>query len=571
MFSATKQRIEKQPVQETVAPRKAPWFGFLMRVVAWQILAFFVVELSLSLAGLGEEEMFKLDPVLGFKHMSNKKVTWRSEGFATSYFNEDGMREPGLAVAKPAGTYRVALLGDSLAESLQVPIEQSFGYQIEKQLTRDLKRPVQVLDFGVSGYSTVQEYLQLKKQVLKYKPDLILLCYNSRDCFENWSPPDEVLTNVRPAALHLPGRKLVVDTSPVTQWMKTPRAKFLKQVEFLRQNSRLWGLYSAAELDWSLHNEAYKKLIFFATKPGKAIRQSTNELNAYANELLAKLGNGKNATAITASSSSAATSSTASSTAVASTSNNNAASATVKTAATVSANTATTSTTKTAATVSANTPALLSSDTAEEAVRSGRDARAPGASIDTARASGRRGDAVRRPETAQSVVETQKPQSSPAAQAGRLTYQQLIVRTLGSLISEMKDTSNNHGAQFAVVALPVRSALSVRKGMETTFNDFDFNDEIKMLQGICSEKKVDFINIHEQAKSLSAKEKDELFFLVHLTPDGHSFVARHLEPVLEPYVSSSVAKHLEPGLDPYMRSGHHPGSAGVPPAYGGRP
>jgi hypothetical protein len=145
-----------------------------------------------------------------------------------------------------------------------------------------------------------------------------------------------------------------------------------------------------------------------------------------------------------------------------------------------------------------------------------------------------------RSETAKSASTVDKHVESTAAQPGRLNYQQLIVRTLGSLIAEMKTTSNDNGAQFAIVALPVRSALSVRKGMETAFNDFDFNDEVKMLQGICSEKKVDLINIHEQAKNLSAKDKDELFFLVHLTPEGHSFVAKQLKPFVEPYVRAGA-------------------------------
>jgi hypothetical protein len=306
-----------------------------------------------------------------------------------------------------------------------------------------------------------------------------------------------VLTNVRPAALHLPGRKLVVDTSPVTQWMKTPRAKFLKQVEFLRQNSRLWGLYSAAELDWSLHSEAYKKLIFFATKPGKAIRQSIGEFNAYTKELMVKFHMSKNVAGVPD-----------------------------------SVNSKPSSALKTVESVIAKRPAeSVTANAARSTVASTSAARSTVAVADSSAA---------RSETAKSASTVDKHVESTAAQPGRLNYQQLIVRTLGSLIAEMKTTSNDNGAQFAIVALPVRSALSVRKGMETAFNDFDFNDEVKMLQGICSEKKVDLINIHEQAKNLSAKDKDELFFLVHLTPEGHSFVAKQLKPFVEPYVRAGA-------------------------------
>ncbi len=160
--------------------------------------------------GLGEQDIYKLDRVIGFKHFPDKRVTWRSEGYSQSYFDSDGMREPGLTIAKPAGVYRVALLGDSMVEGLQVPIDQTFGKLIEPKLSKDTGRNVQVINFANSGYSTVQEYLQLKDKVFKYKPDLVVLGYMSRDMFENWSPPDATLTNVRPVAVHLPGHELVV-------------------------------------------------------------------------------------------------------------------------------------------------------------------------------------------------------------------------------------------------------------------------------------------------------------------------------------------------------------------------
>lgn len=244
----------------------------LLPYLAWQIAAILVAELVLFSAGLGEEEIFKLDPDLGTRHLTNKRVTWRTEGFAQSYFDMEGMREPGLTVAKPPGTYRVALLGDSMVEGLQVPIEDTFGQILQAGMSADLKKPVQVLNFGTSGYSTAQEYLQLKKQVFKFEPDLVVMCYDSRDMFENWSPADEVITNVRPVALHLPGGDLVVHSYHVKRWMNSPRAYFMKSIEWLRQNSRIWGLIAAIDLDLSLHNPVYRAAMNIANKPKQALK-----------------------------------------------------------------------------------------------------------------------------------------------------------------------------------------------------------------------------------------------------------------------------------------------------------
>lgn len=225
----------------------------ILQILIWQVAAILFAEFVLFFAGFGEEEILKLDPELGTKHMTSKRVTWRSEGFAQSYLNSDGLRSEEVSVEKPAGVYRVALLGDSLTESLQVTLEQTFGRLLQNDWNAS-GRKVQVLNFGTSGYSTAQEYLQLKSQVLKYQPDVVMVGYNSRDLFENWSPPDQVLTNVRPVAVKPPGGKLVVDSSPVKHWMRSARARFLARIEWLRENSRLCGMLSAVERDWSLHN-----------------------------------------------------------------------------------------------------------------------------------------------------------------------------------------------------------------------------------------------------------------------------------------------------------------------------
>ena len=156
----------------------------ILAVVAWQVVALLFVEGILYWSGLGEEDIYKMDKSVGFRHFPNKRVTWRSEGYSVSYFDADGMREPGLKIEKPAGVYRIALLGDSMVEGLQVPIEQTFGKLVEKRLNGESNRSVEILNFANSGYSTVQEYLLLKEKVFKYHPDLVVLGYMNRDMFE---------------------------------------------------------------------------------------------------------------------------------------------------------------------------------------------------------------------------------------------------------------------------------------------------------------------------------------------------------------------------------------------------
>lgn len=251
------------------------------QIVLWQAVALLFAEGIMYTAGLGEEEIFRLDKEIGFKHIPNKRIYWKQEGPGVySHFDSDGMREPNLQIAKPAGTYRIAVLGDSLVEGLQSPIEKTFGYRIGENLSKKLNRPIEVLNFGNSGYSTAQEYLQLKK-VWKYSPDLVLLGYSNRDIFENWSPPDETISNVRPYALHLPNSHLVVDNSSVTNWMRTPRAKFLLAIAPLREYSHIWGMISAAETQFGHTDPLYKAISEFLTNPVKSVRQMWAGLPAF--------------------------------------------------------------------------------------------------------------------------------------------------------------------------------------------------------------------------------------------------------------------------------------------------
>lgn len=103
--------------------------------------------------------------------------------------NSDGLRDREHSSAKPPGVLRVAVLGDSFTEALQVPMERDFCSVLERRLggceaLRDL-RP-EVINFGVSGYGTAQELITLQRKVWKYSPDVVVLAYfPGNDLYDN--------------------------------------------------------------------------------------------------------------------------------------------------------------------------------------------------------------------------------------------------------------------------------------------------------------------------------------------------------------------------------------------------
>ena len=67
-----------------------------------------------------------LDTERGIALRPGAKGVYREEGEGRFRINSEGMRDRERAVAKPAGSLRVAVLGDSMTEALQVAYEESF-------------------------------------------------------------------------------------------------------------------------------------------------------------------------------------------------------------------------------------------------------------------------------------------------------------------------------------------------------------------------------------------------------------------------------------------------------------
>jgi hypothetical protein len=105
--------------------------------------------------------------------------------------NQFGFRDVEHSLAKPPGTFRIAVLGDSFAEAAQVPLEQTFWHRLAGELSQCeayLGRPIETLNFGVSGYGTAQELQVLRHHVWQFDPDLVLLAFFSGNDLRNNSP-----------------------------------------------------------------------------------------------------------------------------------------------------------------------------------------------------------------------------------------------------------------------------------------------------------------------------------------------------------------------------------------------
>jgi len=92
--------------------------------------------------------------------------------------NSQGFRGP-----EPSGdpaTERVIVLGDSITFGNSLALEDTFPFQLQQRLDAQ-RRNVEVLNFGVGGYDTLQEVSLLEIRGLRYHPNLVVVAYGLND------------------------------------------------------------------------------------------------------------------------------------------------------------------------------------------------------------------------------------------------------------------------------------------------------------------------------------------------------------------------------------------------------
>jgi hypothetical protein len=146
-------------------------------------------EIFLRVIGYSYPLFYTTDSDRGFALQPGVEGHYQREGESYVRINSDGLRDREHAKAKPAGTVRIAVLGDSFSEAMHVPMEQTFWSLLERKLQECNVFPgkqVEVINFGVSGYGTAQELMTLRRKVWDYSPDLVVLAFTTyNDIYDN--------------------------------------------------------------------------------------------------------------------------------------------------------------------------------------------------------------------------------------------------------------------------------------------------------------------------------------------------------------------------------------------------
>jgi hypothetical protein len=156
------------------------WLTAGLLVVTGLLLALALGEAGLWLLGIEYPDFFEYDPLLGSRLRPGVKGYYLKEGKGYVSINSDGLRDREHPLKPPPNTLRIAVLGDSFAEAMQVNREEAFWAVMEKDLQHCGRlggRQVEVINFGQAGFGTAQELLAWRHRAAKYAPDLVLLAF----------------------------------------------------------------------------------------------------------------------------------------------------------------------------------------------------------------------------------------------------------------------------------------------------------------------------------------------------------------------------------------------------------
>src|SRR5690242_412085 len=100
--------------------------GNIVLVALSIVVGLGLVELGLRIAGISYPDFYTYDPKIGSVHAPNMEGWQTLEGHAYVSINSDGLRDREHTIAKPKDTLRIAVLGDSFTEAVQVAMEDTF-------------------------------------------------------------------------------------------------------------------------------------------------------------------------------------------------------------------------------------------------------------------------------------------------------------------------------------------------------------------------------------------------------------------------------------------------------------
>jgi hypothetical protein len=168
--------------------RGAQVLGGVLLAAFGVTLALGALEVGVRILHLVPSRFWEPDPLLGTRLIAGKEGWWTQEEhefIVHVKVNSDGRRDVERDLKKSPDTTRILILGDSFVEGIQVPLEDTLGRQLEKELQPS---NIEVFSMAVSGWGTPSQFLYYRDRAASLQADVVLLAFYPGNDVRNNSP-----------------------------------------------------------------------------------------------------------------------------------------------------------------------------------------------------------------------------------------------------------------------------------------------------------------------------------------------------------------------------------------------
>jgi lysophospholipase L1-like esterase len=124
----------------------------------------------------GQKGLFRLDDQSGFAMRPDLCVRLRSPEYdQVLRTNSHGFVGPETPLVKPAGEFRIVVIGDSYTAGGQVPYEQNYTALLQSQLQAQGYTNVRVINVGIGGCGTACQAGVLRENIGWLQPNLVVV------------------------------------------------------------------------------------------------------------------------------------------------------------------------------------------------------------------------------------------------------------------------------------------------------------------------------------------------------------------------------------------------------------
>jgi lysophospholipase L1-like esterase len=124
---------------------------------------------------------FKPYASFGFRYDSNPRGYFDADNGLTYNLNRYGFRGEDFSPTKAPGTFRIIVLGDSFTFGEGVRLEDTFVAGLQELLASRSSRKIEVLNLGVSAWSTKDEIAYYENAARDFQADLVLVVFVLND------------------------------------------------------------------------------------------------------------------------------------------------------------------------------------------------------------------------------------------------------------------------------------------------------------------------------------------------------------------------------------------------------